>query len=461
MIRKSFIAAVLVAMTVFAFSIAQAAQTDGLANLAGPASPTNIYVNPGSLGDALIYGYYNARGSFNYFRVVNTSTSFGVGVKLRFREGKNSNEVFDMFICLSAADQWSGWVLDDGATGTPASLIWYDNDTPTFPDPQGSTNNLATDNFLASQPFHYSATGAASSVTASDTKEGYFEIIGVSAWADVPGTKTVRTPNACGETILGSTIVDESAFTRPALVDVPNTLMGNSYIFNIAAGQGTYAYNATALADFRNAIVLTPGLGTDDPPTLADATEGLIAVNYILTKAHELAIYDISDDLKGQTDIINTFPTKRLSIVNDPGSVNGPFNDAATVSTAGVISDATARCETVSVRIWDDAENTPGSSLGFSPPPPSQSLQKCDEVSYMVVGLNADSLLTTGLKQFNINDNGFQLGWVDIDFTTIANRTTTVTNTTTGLPVISYELQGLVDGFFTHMLPLRYTTQIQ
>ncbi|MEW6569610.1 MAG: hypothetical protein AB1390_00325 [Nitrospirota bacterium] len=455
MIKKSFLTALLVAIGIFAFSLAQADQIDGLANSAGPASPTTIYVNPGGLGDALIYGYYNARGSFNLIRVVNVSTNTGVSAKVRFREGEDSNEVLDFFICLSAGDQWSAFLIDDGNVNNPAQLVWFDDDTPTFPDPQG--NNVVTDNFLASVSL---STAAATSVTADDTKEGYLEIIGVSAWADVPGSaKVVDTPNACGETI-GIFGIDEPGFVAPSLFDVPNVLAGNDYIFNVAAGAGTYAYNATPLANFRSTIVANPGLGTDDPPRLSDATETLNAVNYVLTKATEHAIYDISSLLGGGAMIINTFPTKRLSIELDPlGTLNGPFNDAAIIETDGEIGDSVARCEQISLLVWDDAENTPGATVGFSPSEPVVR-SKCDEVSVLLVGDTATALLNTELDQFNIPVTGFQLGHIDITLTGTGRTTTVGALTTSGLPVISYELQGFIDGFFTHMLPLRYTTQI-
>ncbi|MCK7509496.1 MAG: hypothetical protein MZV70_39325 [Desulfobacterales bacterium] len=62
---------------------------------------------------------------------------------------------------------------------------------------------------------------------------------------------------------------------------------------------------------------INPGLATDDPPRLSDATDGLVAVNFILTKSLEFALYDLENLLDGETIIINTFPTKRLSIELD------------------------------------------------------------------------------------------------------------------------------------------------
>jgi hypothetical protein len=456
MLKKGFLTVVLVAISIFAFSIAQAAQIDGLQTNVGPALPTtlDVYVNPGGQGDALIYGYYNARGSWNFIRVINTSTSYGVGAKVRFREGKNSNEVLDFFICLSAGDQWSAWVLGDTNPASPATLYWFDDDTPTYPDPQG--DNDATNNLLASVPLVY---GIPSSVTADDTKEGYLEIIANNAWADTPGVaKTVKTPKQCGASVL---VIAERPETRTITpLDAPNSLAGNLYIFNVAAGAGTYAYNATPLAGFQN-VPFDGSLAIDSVPRLSDSQDGLIGVNYVLTKAVEYAIYDIEDWLIGDTTIINTFPTKRLSVQLDPGAVpNGPFNDDAVITADGKIGDDVARCEEVYVLIWDDAENTPGATIGFSPSEPVKK-KKCDEVSVLVVGTGRIALLNSNLVQFNIDaPAAFELGWVGIDLTGVGRSTTLDGVTTDGLPVISYELQGVLDGYLTHMLPLRYDTII-
>lgn len=461
MLRKSLITVLLVAIGIFAFGTAQAAQVDGLANNAGPASPTAIFVNPGGLGDALIYGYYNARGSLNFIRVVNTATQTGVGVKVRFREGEDSIEVLDFYICLSSGDQWTAWVTDLVGTAAVGNIVWYDNDTPTFPDPQG--DNDVTNNLLASVPF---STAGGTAVTPDDTKEGYFEMIGVSAWADpLPGVnKVVKTPQACGEQ-LGLPNANDTTFTPVARIDVPNVLAGTSTIFNLNDDAfGAYAYNATALANFRNTIVVNPGLATDDPPRLSDATEGLVAVNFVLTKSLEFALYDLENILDGETIIINTFPTKRLSIELDPlPNANGPFNDAAVIdATTGAIGNAAARCETVGVRIWDDAENTPGATVGFSPGQ-QQQVQKCDEVSLFILGTSGAPLMNTTLDQANtpVVPAAFELGRIDIDFTTVLGRTTTIGSVgTTGLPVISYGLQGFLNSPLTQMLPLMYTTTI-
>lgn len=504
MLKKSFITVLFVAVCLIAATgISQATQVDGmrssLSTAAALPATLHVHVNPGGLGDALIYGYYNARGNYNFIRVVNTSQTTGVSAKVRFREGKNSNELLDFYICLSAGDQWSAWIIGDTNTATPATLYWYDDDTPTYPDPQ--SNNVATDNMMATVQLRYASSGAASSVTADDTKEGYFEIIANNSWIDVPGSsKVVKTPNDCGYVSLvagenpsndtAAVLTSATGATNPrtTLDDTPNVLFGNAYIFDLTASTyGTYAYNASALANFRASGILG-SLGVDSIPTLSNSQDTIAGVNYSLTKAAEFATYEIESGFTGGTTIVNTFPTKRRSLVDSScsglsaacasgvlvgGSQNGPFNDAAYITSAGVISDTTTsgRCETVTVQIWDDAENTPGSTSAFSPSTPV-TRSKCDEVSLLVVSTAGTSLLSSNLVAFNIDASSFGLGWVQETFSAAAGvyaATARMTRfpgaggagsqMTWGLPVISYELQNLASTL-SHMLPLRYITLV-
>lgn len=494
MLKKSFITVLFLAVCVFAaVGVAQAVQVGGMRS-GSPSTAAlpvalNVHVNPAGLGDALIYGYYNARGAASMIRVVNTSETTGIGAKVRFREGKNSNELLDFYICLSAGDQWTAWVVGDTSTTAPAVLYWYDNDTPTYPDPQA--NNSATDNQLATQSLKYGSTGAASSVTADGTKEGYLEIIPNVAWSDTPGSgKTVSTPNDCGYAVLNSSEAPSptssglTAAWKTALSDAPNTLFGSMTIFKTTSGPGTYAYNATALADFM-AFPTSGSLGVDSIPTLSNSQDTLTGVNYALTRAVQYATYDIESDLTGSTTIINTFPTKRRNIVDSGsttsaagtgligGSINGPFNDAAYIDSTGAISGTTTtgRCETVSILIWDDEENTPGSTAGFSPSTPTVK-SKCDEVSLLVVGTSASSNLNSGLVAFNIDASSFKIGWVKETFSTGGTFAATSRATrypggggpgsmvSWGLPVIGYELQNISGTTYSNMLPLRYSTII-
>lgn len=514
MFKKSFVAIMFAAMAIFSYGTAQAAVnnlpgfdsvaidglTSGAAQNSNHALPPDlhIFLNPGGLGDALIYGYYNARGgNTTVMKVVNTSSVYGVGAKVRFREGKNSNEVLDFYICLSAMDEFSGSVTDTiGGTQNPvAGFMFYDKDTPTFPDPDSTSttvDNDATNNYQKVFSFHYSGTDAASSVTADDTKEGYFEIIANVAWKDTPGgAKLINTPNKCGKTVLTASewaklAIDETFSVSEIRVDAPNSLFGNAYVYDFYDKLGTYSYNASALANFRDTYILGQ-LGSDTTPTLNDATDSLHGVNFVLTKSMEYAVYDIQAWNSGATTIINTFPTKRLSIdkLHSYTNPNGPFNDSATLESDGTIltyDDTTTpksgyRCEKVGIGVWDDAENTLGNPNCTTSPcnPTTREYTKCNEVSLLVVGdLKSAAITNSTLVDGNIDTKGIEYGWLFEDYTssngaTIASRWTQYPAATSssylvawahGLPVISYELQPIFTPYLSHMLPLRYDVDV-
>lgn len=461
--RKTFMGVLVAMVAALSFSMAQAAQIDGLQTNTGPALPAmlDVYVNPGDLGDALIGGYYNARGSLDMISLVNTSTDTGVVVKVRFREGKYSNEVLDFFVCLSAGDRWTAWVYGDNDDSNPAHILVWDNDTPTYPD-FGSDNDEA---------FHYGSSPIAC-VDADMTKEGYFTVIAVSSWSDPsPGVlRAVATDEECAE-VLDISGVDADDFCVGTgtgcigdLDDAGNYLTGTVAIYDIVDGAAAYAYNMTAMADFRNAVVPNPGLAKDDPPTFADCQDGIDGVNYILTKKSLVALYDIEDFWSAQSDFIITFPTKTQTLI--ASGVQNPFQGEMD-SDVCAWDTSPDPCEPVDVTLWDDEENSPEITHGFSPATTTE-LELCNEVNYITMGSSAASLLDTELLQFKIDTGSFQLGWVNFDFTQhhVTARAISLPSaaspdaTAHGLPVIGYELGSLVEGFYGHMLPLRYTSDI-
>ena len=82
----------------------------GALGAAGAAQAVNL--NPDGLGQVLIYPYYTTRtdpsgNAYNsLLSVVNTTASVKA-VKVRFLEGKNSQEVLDFNLFLSPKDVWT------------------------------------------------------------------------------------------------------------------------------------------------------------------------------------------------------------------------------------------------------------------------------------------------------------------------------------------------------------------
>src|SRR5215210_6401525 len=94
----------------------------GLGALGATGAAEAVNLNPDGLGQVLIYPYYTTRadGGGNTYTsllsVVN-STSSAKAVKVRFLEGKNSREVLDFNLFLSAYDVWTAAILPSTATG--------------------------------------------------------------------------------------------------------------------------------------------------------------------------------------------------------------------------------------------------------------------------------------------------------------------------------------------------------
>ena len=249
-------------------------------------------------------------------------------------------------------------------------------------------------------------------------------------------------------------------------------------LFDLAGGNAV-AYNLTPIADCSVDPIPSNSLKTDNPPRLDNCDDGIQGINFILTKAYEYATYDLEFD--GSTDIINTFPTKRMSILDLKGM---PFDSRAIKDADGRLciddngdgdcndaDDSLKVCVNVTITPYDDEENTISPETGFSPGEPTE-LKKCNEVSLVTVGDSSKlPIFDSTLVDINLNVGTFQLGWVKEDFTTggpIGSGTdsgysTTYPNslvTANGLPVISYEISNLVGGAYSWMLPLRYSTDI-
>ncbi len=88
------------------------------------------HVNPGGMGDSLIYGYYNVRDNINFITLANTSTADGAKVRIIFRNAKDSRECLDYSICLSKGDVYTAYLIDGGTT---ALVCPWDVDTLTAP----------------------------------------------------------------------------------------------------------------------------------------------------------------------------------------------------------------------------------------------------------------------------------------------------------------------------------------
>ena len=153
--------------------------------IATGATATVLEVNPGGLGHKLVVPYYNAQSTnATMLNLVNTDTTNGKAVKVRFRGASNSDDVFDFTLLMSPGDAWSAMVAQN-ANGI-ATLTTNDT-TCTLPAMVGRSD--ATRTFVLDRLPTYGDAAA----RAAQTREGYVEILNMADIPPIAGTGTLFT----------------------------------------------------------------------------------------------------------------------------------------------------------------------------------------------------------------------------------------------------------------------------
>ena len=183
----------LVAMSVAAFvgglGMAGGASAAVFGDLgAATVSPTNATasrITNGGTGHQLILPYFNVQnGNATLMNIVNTDTINGKAVKIRFRGGSNSDDVFDFQLYMSPGDVWTA-NLSKGADGI--TFLTTTDKSCTIPSGVGKDSGGANSKFVLAR-LPTTLTGDAA---ARETREGYVEIFNM---ADIPALL----PNADG-----------------------------------------------------------------------------------------------------------------------------------------------------------------------------------------------------------------------------------------------------------------------
>jgi len=436
----------------FKTKIAYTAVLATLGMAAGSAQAA--FLSEQGTGQALIYPYYTVQGDKfdTYITVVNT-TSQAKAVKVRFLEAKNSYEVLDFNLYLSAQDWWGGAVTTLAGDVTKAAKLVSSDKSCT--DPLGPFTGVEFRNY------QYKTDIFADPLLAR-TREGYVEIIEMGPITDAAMVANVThingTPKDC----------KAAQKMNPTHIGTPTGgLIGTATLIN--GPQGTdYSYDPVALDDLFGGPQYTPPGFTD--PTFAKAlnvstvirrnaatgarevltslwgagetSQGVEGVSAVLMHNSVMNEYVLEPTLKAATDWVVTFPTKHLHYGDTGVKPTPPFTSTLTVNGA---------CESVTLASYDREEGIGSPTSDFSPKPPADQQGLCYEANVITFG--GGNLLSSALtKNTNIAPYGIN-GWTNMTFsgnqqmtsgnTTINGGTGVFSATYYGLPAVGFALIGL------------------
>lgn len=331
------------------------------------------------IGHILLVPYFTVQnGNSTLLNIVNTDTVMGKAVKVRFRGGRDSDDIYDFQLFLSPGDVWTA-NISQNASGL-ATLSTSD-----------LSCTLPASGVLNSTPFVIGRLSAADQANGIGTREGYVEIFNM---ADIPSGTTSTNPvfatikhtatggaPTCIEPILASIETAYPVLGAPggpvqnanngavtALLSPSSGLMANWTIINVPqttafSGEAVAIESTTPtrivysqqtqtpvaavvpstaypnIASTFDGVLLTPGFATAEydfpdmstPYEIATATSGIQAYNLSSPLAHTAITNEflLETGLAAKTDWLVSMPTRRYLVA-------GRGNVASGVSAATV-----------------------------------------------------------------------------------------------------------------------------
>lgn len=444
--RKNLTSAVLAGLT-------------GVAGIAATAQAVNI--NPDGLGQVLIYPYYTVNGSNHTLLSVVNTTENAKAAKVRFTEGRNTREVLDFNLYLSAFDVWTAAVVN--REGTPTLEVMDRTCTvPYLADNEGGEQEFLN--------FALTDTPDGSLDDIARAREGHLEVIEMGTLVDdTEGSATAAThadgePADCQQLVdawtVGSTPDENGYWIDDPLVDMEppsGGLFGGAAIIDVSGGY-MVSYDARAVNGFATTVApngeplhavpgtVFPSLNSgdvtdafvfmDDGTVLESSglTRGVDAVSFVFMHDQIMNEYATRGGINAQTEWVLTFPTKHF-YVYEPSA--DPLVPPVVPFTSTWDPETREACEVVVLDgIWNREEATPlDPDLPDLPPivspapptPPGEAIipfELCFETSVIAFGgpfedgASFDETPIFGSSNFHTIDNeslGFENGWVRLN----------------------------------------------
>ncbi|MCC6194314.1 MAG: hypothetical protein IT518_07580 [Burkholderiales bacterium] len=440
----------------------------GLGALGATGVAQAVSVNHDGLGQALIYPYYTVRtvptgllgadAAYNSLLSVVNSTASAKAVKVRFLEGKNSREVLDFNLFLSAKDVWTAAIIP---TTDGAGIFTADKSCTV---PAISTSSAAPNQFV-----NFAYVGDSGGDTLDRTREGYAEIIEMG---DLIGTTAATVTHSSGVPACSSSLI-RGQVARDNTVPGSGGLFGSMTLINVLKGED-FGLDPTALDGFSTValwaeadsinptlaqvnpktsvvvagfkVYVTTGWQTIPVPNAVDPVSAVLMHNNVYNEF----VLDVSTH--SATDWVVTMPTKREYVFKGTGAAQKLFQNNFS---------AGGSCDEIGLVIYDREERTRVATQDFSPPPPQRIDALCNEanvITYLTGGGTAPTVSTVfGSKNFVPVSTEFVNGWIALSFpvtstgrhqlvgpgstvfdTRTGGTSGTLSTTFNGLPVIGF-----------------------
>jgi len=354
-------------------AVALSHATDASPLLANSALASSLYASPDGIGHFLYVPYFSVQGgNVTMINLVNTDTTHGKAVKVRFRGAGNSDDLFDFQVFLSPGDVWTGNV-SKLASSDPLKNGLAILNTPDASCTKPAKSKLAGDHGINDEAFHTARMNnfRTGDLLANETREGYVEIFNM---ADINSGSSLFTAikhsagvAPCTGTAWTNLDTDFDTVGLAALggLSVPSTgLMGNWIILN-ATDAGAWSGPATAIVATNSLRAPSTGQMVYFPQTNATISgvganitkftaDPWLAVNPTYAMAYDLPDFSIPY-VNLQTD-----PNAQVTALSDVLATTKVINEFLTASAINSTTDWVLSMPTRRYNVaWDYFATTP------------------------------------------------------------------------------------------------------
>jgi hypothetical protein len=375
------------------------------ANFVAVGAAHAVFLNPGGLGEVLVYPYYTVNGGNSTVITIVNTTVDGKAVKVRFLEAYNGRDVLDFNLYLSPHDVWVGQVTP---VGSGAGIITNDNtcSVPLIPHP-GNPLAFATAAFDGG-----TAQGTDGGPTdASRTREGYVEVIEMGTVLNTDQNTLDAITHSNGVPVACQQVINAWAmggyWTSNPGVDIgppSGGLTGTGTLIDVALGT-VEGYTPDVLSQFYSAPTtgfhsapeaLVPNLASatsltsathatspvsnEDVPINSSFKRSIDAVSSVFMADAVYNEYWTSGSIGAASEWGINYPTKPF--YTDPyyvGSVAQiPFDVIFGTLSLPVGSGS---CAPIATNVWDREEGSLGNFMGFPGPGPGLALCYATQVA--------------------------------------------------------------------------------